>query len=105
MQIELILKCEKLLINKLISLLYMETIVLPLPLTILAPQILNHFAFDKAKAANWEIKGTRIFKLVPVRNRNKSRRSEENREENFVFISCNHITLLALCNRFCRTFT
>lgn len=62
----------------------METIVLPLPLTILAPQILNHFAFGKAKAANWEIKGTRIFKLVPVRNRNKSRRSEENREENFV---------------------
>ena len=55
----------------------METIVLLLPLTILAPQILNHFAFGKAKAANWEIKGTRIFKLVPVRNRNKSRRSEE----------------------------
>ena len=51
MQIELILKCEKLLINKLISLFYMETIVLLLPLTIPA-QILNHFAFGKAKAAN-----------------------------------------------------
>ena len=51
MQIELILKCEKLLINKLISLFYMETIVLLLPLTI-PVQILNHFAFGKAKAAN-----------------------------------------------------
>ena len=51
MQIELILKCEKLLINKLISLFYMETIVLVLPLTI-PVQILNHFAFGKAKAAN-----------------------------------------------------
>ena len=51
MQIELILKCEKLLINKLISLFYMETIVLLLPLTIPA-QILNHYAFGKAKAAN-----------------------------------------------------
>ena len=51
MQVELILKCEKLLINKLISLFYMETIVLLLPLTIPA-QILNHFAFGKAKVAN-----------------------------------------------------
>ena len=51
MQVEFILKCEKLLINKLISLFYMETIVLLLPLTIPA-QILNHFAFGKAKAAN-----------------------------------------------------
>ena len=50
----------------------METIVLLLPLTILS-QILNHFAFGKAKAAAWEIKGTirnkyiiKIFKLVAV---------------------------------------
>ena len=46
----------------------METIVLLLPLT-----ILSHFAFGKAKAATWEIKGTirnkymvKIFKLVAV---------------------------------------
>ena len=73
----------------------METIVLLLPLTI-PVQILNHFAFGKAKAANWEIKGTRILKLVPVRNREKKEKiiAEESREENFVFISCNHITLL-----------
>ena len=54
MQIELILKCEKLLINKLISLFYMETIVFALTIDnwTIAAQILNHFAFGKAKAAN-----------------------------------------------------
>ena len=36
------------------------------------------------------------MKLVPVRNREKKEKiiAEESREENFVFISCNHITLL-----------
>ena len=36
------------------------------------------------------------MKLVPVRNREKKKKiiAEESREENFVFISCNHITLL-----------
>ena len=76
----------------------METIVFALTIDnwTIAAQILNHFAFGKAKAANWEIKGTRILKLVPVRNRKKKEkiRAEENREEDFVFISCNHITLL-----------
>ena len=106
MQIELILKCEKLLINKLISLFYMETIVLLLPLTIPA-EILNHFAFGKAKAANWEIKGTRIFKLVPVRNRKKRRRSEQRKIEKRT-LSLSVLTILrywvGLYNRFCRTF-
>ena len=95
MQIELILKCEKLLINKLISLFLHGNHCIALTIDNSGLNI-KSFCFRQSKSSKLRDKRDQDFETSTSEEQEKKEkiRAKENREEDFVFICSNHITLL-----------